>query len=55
MAFVGAMCIIEAEYAPFVGTKPMRQEEGEIVSNNLTLFIGPDVFTKMPIPPAHRK
>ena len=33
MAFVIAMCVIETEYAPFVGTEPMWQEEGEIVSN----------------------
>ncbi len=46
MAFVIAMCVIETEYAPFVGTEPMWQEEGEIVSNHLILLIDPDLFTK---------
>jgi hypothetical protein len=46
MAFVVAMCVIETEHAPFVGTESMRQEEGEIVSNNFILFIHPALFTK---------
>ena len=46
MAFMGTMCIIEAEYSAVVSLEPMRQEEGEIVSNYFSLFIDPDLFTQ---------
>ena len=41
-----AMYVIETEYAFLVWTEQMRQEQGEIVSNHLILFIDPDLFTK---------
>ena len=46
MVFMGTMCVIEAEYAAVVSFEQMRQEQGKIVSNHLTLFIDPDLFTK---------
>jgi hypothetical protein len=46
MAFMGAMRMIKAEYAAFVDSGQMRQEKSEIVLNDLTFPVNPDLLTK---------
>lgn len=50
MPFMGAMPIIKAEYTAFIYSGQMRQEKGEIVLNDLVLFIDPDLFAKNAYP-----
>jgi len=46
VALVNAMCIVEAEYPAVVPVKQMWHEKGEVVANDLTLFIYPYLLTK---------
>jgi hypothetical protein len=46
MALMGTVCVIEAQHAAIVDAEQMGQEEGEIVSNRLALFVDPDLLTK---------
>lgn len=41
---MGTVCVIEAEDAAFVYSGHRRQEKGEIVSNNFTLLVDPDLL-----------
>jgi hypothetical protein len=43
---MGTVCVIEAEHSAVVDTEQVGQEEGEIVSNGLTLCVEPDLLAK---------
>jgi hypothetical protein len=44
MALMNTVCVVEAENAPVVGSQPMGQKEGEIVTNDQISFVNPDLF-----------
>jgi hypothetical protein len=45
MTLVDTVYVIEAQYATMIPSEQMRQKEGKIVANHLTLLVDPDLFT----------
>lgn len=43
---MGAVCIVETQNAAVVCAKEMRQQERQIVTNNLTSLIHPNLFSQ---------
>jgi hypothetical protein len=46
MTLMDAMRVIESEHPAIVHSRYMWQEEGEIVANDLTPFVDPNLFAK---------
>jgi hypothetical protein len=44
------MCVVEAKYAAFVYSGQVRQEERQIVSNNFTFTVHPDLLPENAYP-----
>lgn len=45
-----SMCVVEAKYAAFVYSGQVRQEERQIVSNNFTFTVHPDLLPENAYP-----
>jgi hypothetical protein len=41
---MNTVCVIKAENAPVIDTRPMGQKEGKIVANDQISLVNPDLF-----------